>query len=99
MSRKLRIPAASSDGAVMTLTGSYARHAVLAAFQAIGGVERLAEWADENPGEFYKSIFSKTITRESEVNHTVGIENELDALEHLDDAIDADFDIVEDDGD
>ena len=45
----------------------------------------MAEWAEENPGEFYTKLFSKTITRETDINHTVGVEDMLDELDELDD--------------
>lgn len=96
---KRNLPAVTPDGAVMALASGkgFARNAVLTAFQMIGGTERLAEWADENPGEFYKGLFSKTITREADVHHTIGVEDSLDELDELDDAIDAEFDEVDDD--
>jgi hypothetical protein len=42
------------------------------AFELIGGVPRLALWADQNPSKFYP-LFSKMIpqTVEAEVNHNV----------------------------
>lgn len=77
------------------------------AFEMIGGVERMADWADENPGEFYTKLFPKILTREVEVQGTVTVE---DAIARLDrkrrgeghpsdraDIQDADFEFVEDD--
>lgn len=37
-----------------------AKEAFQKAFDRIGGVEKLAEWANENPGEFYK-IYGRLI--------------------------------------
>ncbi len=40
-------------GSVTKFTAN-AKHAFHMAFQRIGGVRKLAEWANENPGDFYK---------------------------------------------
>jgi hypothetical protein len=40
-----------------------AREAFQAAFDRIGGVERLSSWAEENPGEFYK-LYGRLIPTE-----------------------------------
>lgn len=89
---------AAPDGTVMVSAGRYARHAVLTAFEMIGGVERMAEWADENPGEFFTKLFSKTIQRSEEVDVGEGIEGMLDRLDHFDgdEIIDGDYEVVED---
>lgn len=79
------IPSASIDGELMVAAGKRSRQIVLDVFDMIGGVERMAEWAEQNPGEFYTKIFTKTITREAEVNHTVGVESMLDMLEAAED--------------
>lgn len=65
----------------MVSAGKKSSKLVLDVFDMIGGVEAMAEWAEENKGEFYTKLFSKTITRESEVNHTIGVEDMLDELE------------------
>ncbi len=38
-------------------------NAVHDAFDLIGGVPRLAAWANDNPNEFYSRLFTKTIER------------------------------------
>lgn len=67
----------SADGAVIPHVGRYARESVLLAFEMIGGVERLADWATKNPGEFYTKMFTKVVTREVEVSASEGIEDLL----------------------
>ena len=67
----------AADGAVIPHAGRYAREAVLLAFEMIGGVERMADWANQNPGEFYTKMFSKVVTREVEVSASEGIEDLL----------------------
>lgn len=69
----------------MVSAGRKSSQLVLDVFDMIGGVEAMAEWAEENPGEFYTKLFSKTITRETDINHTVGVEDMLDELDELDD--------------
>lgn len=67
----------SADGAVIPHAGRYARESVLLAFEMIGGVERMADWATKNPGEFYTKLFTKVVTREVEVSASEGIEDLL----------------------
>lgn len=66
-----------ADGAVIPHAGRYARESVLLAFEMIGGVERMADWATKNPGDFYTKIYTKVITREVEVSASEGIEDLL----------------------
>ena len=63
--------------------GKYAGVAVLTVFEQIGGVQRMAEWADENPGEFYTKTFSRIVTSPRQVEHTgtIRIEEAIKALE------------------
>jgi hypothetical protein len=39
------------------------------AFEMIGGVPRLAVWADQNPTEFYK-LYAKLLPSSSQIDHT-----------------------------
>lgn len=90
----------------MANAGKYARNAVLTVFETIGGVERMAEWAEDNPGEFYTKLFAKTITRDNEHTVSDGVEDLLDRLDkaeqsemkELESAIDADFELVDNGG-
>lgn len=90
-----------ADGAVVMHAGRYAREAVLVAFEMIGGVDRLAAWAGQNPGEFYTKMFAKTITREVEHSAGGGIEELLATLDSgahtssQQDTQDADFEVVD----
>jgi hypothetical protein len=74
-------PYGDADGAVIAHAGRYSRECVLLAFEMIGGVERMAHWADRNPTEFYTRLFSKVITREVEVSAGTGIEDLLAQLD------------------
>lgn len=86
------------DSALYQNIGKYHGVAVLTAFEQIGGVQRLTEWADENPSEFYTKIWGKTIStpKEIQVSGTVSIEQAIKALDAEEltpypDAVDADF--------
>lgn len=95
-------PWGDADGAVIAHAGRYARECVLVAFEMIGGVERMADWADKNPDQFFTKLFPKVINREVEVNASEGIEDlllRLDSAARIqpveDTATDADYEIAE----
>lgn len=73
----------SIDAALYANVGRYAGAVVLTVFEQMGGTDRMAEWADENPGEFYKSIFTKVISapRQVEVTGKVTIEEAVRMLD------------------
>lgn len=71
------LPYGDADGAVILHAGRYARECVLVAFEMIGGVERMASWASENPTDFYTKVFTKVITKEVEVHASEGVEDLL----------------------
>lgn len=89
----------AADGSIIAHAGRYARETVLVAFEMIGGVDRMAAWAEDNPGEFYTKLFTKVITREVEVSAGAGIEEllmQLDrrpALQEQNQTIDAEYEI------
>lgn len=70
-------PFGDADGAVIAHAGRYARECVLIAFEMIGGVERLADWADKNPEAFFTKLYPKVISKEVEVTASEGIEDLL----------------------
>lgn len=83
----------------MVNASKYARQAVLTAFEMMGGTEALADWGRENPGDFYKSIFSKTIQKDVEVVASDDVEALLERLDtkprNEEMTIDAEFEMVE----
>jgi hypothetical protein len=92
------IPYGDADGAVIPHAGRYARECVLIAFEMIGGVERMAAWAQANPTDFFTKLYPKVITREVEVSASRGVEDllaELDARERRGPVEDAPYEIVE----
>lgn len=78
---RIALPYGDADGAVIAHAGRYARECVLLAFEMIGGVERMADWATKNPDLFYTRIYTKVITREVEVTASEGIEDLLARLD------------------
>lgn len=98
MTQRYSVPTIrKDDGAVMENMGRFSRGVVRAVFESIGGVERMAQWADENPGEFYTKMFAKTITRETEVNTSEGVDALLARLDAAEQAgvIDADYEVLD----
>jgi hypothetical protein len=71
------------DPALYANIGRHSGAVVLTVFEQIGGVARMAEWADENPGEFYTKMFTKIISspRQVEVTGKVTIEEAVKALD------------------
>lgn len=73
----------SIDSALYANVGRYAGATVLTVFEQIGGVNRMAEWADENPGEFYTKMLGKVISspKEVQVSGTVNFRQVLETLD------------------
>lgn len=45
-------------------------NAVYDAFDLIGGVPRLAVWADQNPGEFFTKLLPRTMQSHQQTEHS-----------------------------
>jgi len=65
----------------MVHAGKYARHNVLIAFEMLGGVQALAEWAADNPSEYYTKLFTKLIDREPVQSSPESLEELLEKLD------------------
>lgn len=80
------LPVISSDQ--YAHMGKYAGAAVMAAFEMIGGVNRLANWADENPSDFFTKVMPKIVQRSTAVEHSgnITIDDAITRLERMDDA-------------
>jgi hypothetical protein len=61
-----------------------------------GGDEWYADWAARNPDDFFKSMFSKLITKEVEHNVSEGVEELLDRLDEQERIVDVTPHVVED---
>lgn len=73
--------------------GRFAGAVVMSVFEQIGGVRRMAEWADENPTDYFTKIFPKMISRSQQVDvsGTLTIDDAITRLERMDDVIEAEF--------
>ncbi len=79
--RKFLPVCSGPDGAVLTNMGRYHREAVATAFEMIGGIDRLADWADKNPDQFYTKLYPRLIPKEVEVGTSQGVEDLLRQLD------------------
>lgn len=50
--------------------GRYAGAIVMTVFESMGGAQRMSNWADSNPTDFYTKIFPKMISRSQQVDVT-----------------------------
>ncbi len=73
--------------------GRFAGALVLSTFEMIGGLPRMAQWADDNPTDFYTKLFPKMISRSQQVDvsGTLTIDDAITRLERLNAPIDAEF--------
>jgi hypothetical protein len=73
--------------------GRYAGAVVLSTFEMIGGLPRMAAWADGNPTDFFTKLFPKMISRSQQVDvsGTLTIDDAISRLERLEEPIDAEF--------
>lgn len=87
MTKSLRLPSTDADGNLYQHVGRYAGQMVITAFDMIGGVDRLAAWAEANPSDFFTKVFPKVIAKP--VEHTVseGVEALLERLDGSDRAV------------
>lgn len=76
------LPDVMSEGELYGHLGRYAGRMVVTAAEMIGGVERLAAWADKNESDFWTKVFPKTVARPSfsENQHTVTIEDKIQEI-------------------
>ena len=65
--------------------GRYAGAVVMAAFEQLGGVERMVAWADSNYTDFATKLFPKMIQRSQSVDITasVTIDDAISRLENV----------------
>lgn len=73
--------------------GRYAGALVMSAFEMVGGLPRLASWADDNPTDFFTKLFPKMISRSQQVDvsGTLTIDDAISRLERLEEPVDAEF--------
>ncbi len=65
--------------------GRFAGALVMSCFEQIGGLPRMAAWADSNPTDFYTKLFPKMISRSQQVDvsGTLTIDDAISRLESL----------------
>ena len=73
--------------------GRFAGALVLSTFEMIGGLPRMAHWADENPTDFYTKIFPKMISRSQQVDvsGTLTIDDAITRLERMEEPVEGEF--------
>ncbi len=73
----------------------------MSVFEQIGGVKRMAAWADANPTDYFTKILPKMIQRSQHVDHsgTITIDDAITRLEKNDEPIDAEYEEVPQDYD
>lgn len=67
-----------AGGMLPHISGRLRTATVDAVFVMIGGAERLADWADKNPGEFFTKIWGKGMSKPISIE--VQDENSLEGL-------------------
>lgn len=82
------LPVALPAGGMLPhISGRMRAATVDAVFQMMGGVERLADWAQKNPGEFYTKVWAKGMSKPISIEATIDgsledLLTQLDAGEH-----------------
>ena len=73
--------------------GRFAGALVLSTFEMMGGLPRMAQWADDNPTDFYTKLFPKMISRSTQVDvsGTLTIDDAISRLERMEEPVDAEF--------
>ena len=68
--------------------GRYSGAVVLSVFEQIGGAPRMANWADQNPTDFYTKLFPKLIARSQQVDvsGTLTLDDAISRLERMEEA-------------
>jgi hypothetical protein len=76
-----RLPAISAE--TYQHVGRYAGAVVMSVFEQIGGIQRMANWADENPTDFYTKLLPKMIQRSQsvDVSGSITIDDAITRLE------------------
>lgn len=76
--------------------GRFAGALVMSCFEQIGGLPRMATWADENPTDFYTKLFPKMISRSQQVDvsGTLTIDDAITRLECQNDPVDGEFEEI-----
>lgn len=73
--------------------GRFAGALVMSCFEQIGGLPRMAAWADTNPTDFYTKLFPKMISRSQQVDvsGSITIDDAITRLERGSRTIEGNF--------
>lgn len=76
--------------------GRFAGALVMSCFEQIGGLPRMAAWADSNPTDFYTKLFPKMISRSTQVDvsGTLTIDDAINRLERMGDTVEGEFEEI-----
>lgn len=86
-----RIPTISAEA--YQHVGRFAGALVMACYEQIGGLDRMAKWADTNPTDFYTKLLPKIISRSTQVDvsGSITIDEAISRLENNTPAVEAEF--------
>jgi hypothetical protein len=89
-----KIPAIS--GEAYQHVGRFAGALVMSCFEQIGGLPRMAAWADANPTDFYTKLLPKIISRSTQVDvsGSITLDEAINRLESSSPPVDAHFEEV-----
>lgn len=81
--RKFTPLRSAADGEVFATPalGKFLQGEVAYAFERMGGGDRLADWADKNPGEFFTKLLPKLLPKQVEVTASDSIDERLRRLD------------------
>jgi hypothetical protein len=65
-----RHPNAGRKKGVPSQTAISCKDSILEVFKRLGGVDGMAAWAQDNPGEFYSRIYAKLLPKQVDVDHS-----------------------------
>lgn len=90
-----KIPAISAEA--YQHVGRFSGALVLSCFEQIGGLNRMAAWADTNPTDFYTKLLPKIISRSTQVDvsGSITLDEAISRLENGTQTVEAEFSEVE----
>lgn len=90
-----RLPSISAEA--YQHVGRFAGALVMSCFEQMGGLPRMAAWADTNPTDFYTKLFPKMIQRSTQVDvsGSITIDDAISRLEGHRETFDAEFEEVQ----
>ena len=89
-----KIPAISAEA--YQHVGRFSGALVLSCFEQIGGLNRMAAWADTNPTDFYTKLLPKIISRSTQVDvsGSITIDEAISRLEGGSIPVEAEFEEI-----